>query len=137
MGLTENGMRRETDSMGTILVPADRYWGAQTQRALEHFAIGRDRMPVEVIRALAMIKMAAALANHALGNLPGDKADLIVKAAQEVMDGALDEHFPLSVWISGSGTQCNMNVTRSLPTGPSRWREALPASANPSIPTTT
>ena len=102
--------RIERDSMGEIGVPARAYWGAQTQRSLIHFAIGADRMPMEVIRALAMVKKAAALVNGEQGRLPPEKVGLIVAAAEEVIDGKLDDHFPLSVWQTGSGTQSNMNV---------------------------
>jgi fumarate hydratase class II len=107
-------MRRESDSMGEIEVPADRYYGAQTARSLIHFAIGEDRMPREMIRALALVKKAAALVNRELGKLPPDKADLIVCAADEVIAGKLDDHFPLSVWQTGSGTQTNMNANEVL-----------------------
>jgi fumarate hydratase class II len=106
--------RKETDSMGTIDVPADRYWGAQTQRSLHHFSIGEDRMPVEVVRAFGVLKKAAALVNLELGKLPKDKADLIVAAAEEVMEGKLDDHFPLFVWQTGSGTQSNMNANEVI-----------------------
>src|SRR2546422_7552169 len=101
--MTEEGRatRVETDSMGRIEVPADRYWGAQTERSLHHFAIGDDRMPIEVVRAFGILKKAAALVNRDLGKLPEDKADLIVRAADEVIDGALDDHFPLYVWQTG------------------------------------
>ena len=108
------GMRIETDSMGEIEVRADRYWGAQTQRSLKYFAIGSDRIPMAVIRGLAMIKKAAAIANQELGRLPSDKAELIVRAAQEVIEGEWDEHFPLRVWMTGSGTQANMNVNEVI-----------------------
>ena len=100
--------------MGEVQVPADRYWGAQTQRSLHHFSIGEDRMPVEIIRAFGILKKAAALANLKLGVLPKDKADLIVGAAEEVIDGALDDHFPLFVWQTGSGTQSNMNANEVI-----------------------
>jgi fumarate hydratase class II len=102
--------RSETDSFGPIEVPADRYWGAQTQRSLENFRIGTERMPMPVIRALAIIKRAAAEVNHKLGLLDARRMRAIVKAAQEVIDGAFDDHFPLVVWQTGSGTQTNMNV---------------------------
>jgi fumarate hydratase class II len=102
--------RSETDSFGPIEVPADRYWGAQTQRSLENFRIGTERMPVPVIRALAIIKRAAAEVNYKLGLLDARRMRAIVKAAQEVIDGAFDDHFPLVVWQTGSGTQTNMNV---------------------------
>ena len=101
--------RTERDSMGDIQVPADRYWGAQTQRSLEHFKIGGDRFPREMIRALGILKKCAALTNQELGLLPQDKAKHIVAAANEVIDGELDAHFPLVVWQTGSGTQTNMN----------------------------
>jgi fumarate hydratase class II len=106
--------RTETDSMGPIEVASDRYWGAQTQRSLHHFSIGEDRMPIEVVHAFGVLKKAAALANRELGTLPPDKADLIVRAADEVIDGRLDEHFPLFVWQTGSGTQSNMNANEVI-----------------------
>jgi fumarate hydratase, class II len=106
--------RTETDSMGPVDVPADRYWGAQTQRSLHHFSIGDDRMPVEVVRAFGLLKLAAAEVNRDLGLLDSDKADLIVRAAQEVADGKLDDHFPLFVWQTGSGTQSNMNANEVI-----------------------
>src|SRR5438876_10593444 len=108
------GTRTETDSMGAVEVRADRYWGAQTERSLHHFAIGDDRMPVEVIRAFGILKKAAAMVNLDLGKLPQDKADLIVRAADEVIDGQLDEHFPLYVWQTGSGPQANMNANEVI-----------------------
>jgi len=101
--------RTEVDTMGEIQVPADRYWGAQTQRSFENFKIGYDRMPREIIRAFGILKKGAAMANAELGVLPQDKADLICKAADEVIEGKLDDHFPLVVWQTGSGTQSNMN----------------------------
>jgi fumarate hydratase class II len=109
--------RTETDSMGTIEVDASRYWGAQTERSLRHFSIGDpagDRMPVEVIRAMGVLKKAAALANTEAGNLDRAVADLIVAAADEVIAGTLDDHFPLFVWQTGSGTQTNMNVNEVI-----------------------
>jgi fumarate hydratase class II len=106
--------RSETDSFGPIEVPADRYWGAQTQRSLENFRIGTERMPVPVIRALAVIKRAAAEVNHKLGLLDARRMRAIVKAAQEVIDGRFDDHFPLVVWQTGSGTQTNMNVNEVI-----------------------
>jgi fumarate hydratase class II len=101
--------RTESDTMGTLEVPADRYYGAQTARSLMNFKIGGDRLPRELIRALGIVKKAAALANRELGLLPPEKADLIVAAAEEVIAGKLDDHFPLVVWQTGSGTQSNMN----------------------------
>src|SRR5438477_785009 len=106
--------RTETDSMGPIEVPAAAYYGAQTQRSLIHFAIGRDTMPVEVVRAFGILKKAAALVNEELGKLPSDKAKLIVQAAEEVIEGKLDDHFPLYVWQTGSGTQSNMNANEVI-----------------------
>ncbi|MDX1836272.1 class II fumarate hydratase [Legionella taurinensis] len=106
--------RIETDSMGEIAVPASRYWGAQTERSLHHFNIGRDIMPREVTHAFGILKKAAALTNLELGKLSQDKADLIIKAADEVSAGVLDEHFPLHVWQTGSGTQSNMNANEVI-----------------------
>jgi fumarate hydratase class II len=109
--------RTESDSIGEIDVAADRYWGAQTQRSLHHFAIGHpqaDRMPIEVIRAQAILKKAAALVNRDSGALDPELAELIVRAADEVIDGRHDEHFPLYVWQTGSGTQTNMNVNEVI-----------------------
>src|SRR5436309_3417271 len=106
--------RIETDSMGEIEVPADKYWGAQTQRSLIHFAIGFDVMPREMIRAFGVLKKACALVNHDLRKLSGDKLKLIVQACDEVIEGKLDEHFPLRVWQTGSGTQTNMNANEVI-----------------------
>ncbi len=108
------GTRVESDSMGEVEVPADRYWGAQTQRSLHHFSIGDDRMPMEVVRAFGILKKACALVNAELGKLARDKADLIVRAADEVIEGKLDDHFPLYVWQTGSGTQSNMNANEVI-----------------------
>jgi fumarate hydratase class II len=110
----ETKMRVETDSMGEINVPADKYWGAQTERSLLHFNIGDDVMPREMIRALGILKKAAALVNQDLGKLAADKAQLIGQAADEVILGKLDEHFPLRVWQTGSGTQTNMNANEVI-----------------------
>jgi fumarate hydratase class II len=109
--------RTETDSMGSIEVPDDRYWGAQTQRSLHHFSIGwpdADRMPIEIIRALGILKRAAAAVNRDAGLLDPKLADAIIAAADEVIDGTLDDHFPLYVWQTGSGTQTNMNVNEVI-----------------------
>jgi fumarate hydratase class II len=102
--------------MGAIEVPADKYWGAQTQRSLHHFSIGgpTERMPIEVVRAFGVLKKACALVNAEIGHLPPDKADLIVAAADEVIEGKLDDHFPLFVWQTGSGTQSNMNANEVI-----------------------
>jgi len=114
IGIDATGQRHETDSMGGIDVPADRYWGAQTQRSLVHFSIGDDRMPKRVYHAYGYVKKAAALVNNAAGRLPKWKAEAIVRAADEAIDGKLDGHFPLYVWQTGSGTQSNMNVNEVL-----------------------
>ena len=106
--------RREIDSMGAIDVPADRYWGAQTQRSLEHFKIAGERFPREMIRAFGQLKRACAEVNAELGLLPRDVADAIVRAADEVTAGKLDDHFPLVVWQTGSGTQSNMNANEVI-----------------------
>jgi fumarate hydratase class II len=107
-------VRKETDSMGEIDVPSNMYYGAQTKRSLLHFNIGFDVMPREMIRALGTLKKAAALVNEELGKLSSDKAKLIAQAADEVIEGRLDEHFPLRVWQTGSGTQTNMNANEVI-----------------------
>src|SRR4030095_11557861 len=107
-------VRIETDSMGEIDVPTDRYWGAQTQRSLIHFNIGDDRMPRAIIRAFGILKKAAALVNQELGKLSPEKCRLIVQACDEVIEGKLDAHFPLRVWQTGSGTQTNMNANEVI-----------------------
>src|ERR1700730_11735718 len=107
-------MRTESDSMGTIEVPDEDYWGAQTARSLIHFKIGEDRMPPELIRAIGLLTKAAALVNQDLGKLPKEKAELIVAAADEVIAGKLREHFPLRIWQTGSGTQTNMNANEVI-----------------------
>jgi fumarate hydratase class II len=113
--LMESGaMRTETDSMGAIEVPADRYWGAQTQRSLLHFAIGDDKMPRELLRAIGILKKSTAIVNQELGKLPSEKAKLIIQAAEEVISGKLDDHFPLRIWQTGSGTQTNMNANEVI-----------------------
>ena len=106
--------RTESDSMGQIDVPMDRYYGAQTARSLIHFAIGKDTMPPELIRAFGILKKAAALVNRDLGKLSEEKANLITQAADEVISGKLNEHFPLRIWQTGSGTQTNMNVNEVI-----------------------
>jgi fumarate hydratase class II len=116
-GEQDTGMsqtRTETDSIGAIEVPADRYWGAQTQRSLENFAIGDERMPLEVVRAMAIVKKAAAHVNHDVGKLGDELSETICRAADEVIAGDLDDHFPLVVWQTGSGTQTNMNVNEVI-----------------------
>jgi fumarate hydratase class II len=107
-------MRVESDSMGTINVPADKYYGAQTARSLANFDIGGEKMPTEIVRAFGILKKAAAIANHRLGLLDETKRDLIIKSADEVIEGKLADHFPLVVWQTGSGTQSNMNVNEVI-----------------------
>src|SRR5687768_6774833 len=102
--LNHKPTRTEKDSMGTMEVPTDKYWGAQTQRSLHHFAIGQDIMPPELIHAFGILKKAAALTNHDLGLLDKNNADAIISAADEIIAGKLDQHFPLRVWQTGSGT---------------------------------
>jgi fumarate hydratase, class II len=114
IGLDATGMRREFDSLGVVEVPADRYWGAQTQRSLQHFSIGTDRMPAEVYHAYGYVKKAAAVVNTAAGLLPGWMGDLIGRVCDEVIGGALDAEFPLFVFQTGSGTQSNMNVNEVI-----------------------
>jgi len=106
--------RSETDSFGPIEVPADRYWGAQTERSRQNFRIGHDRMPMPIIRALGMVKLASAETNRELGLLDQRRSRAIVRAAREVIDGKLDDHFPLVVWQTGSGTQTNMNLNEVI-----------------------
>src|SRR5580700_822733 len=111
---THTKTRTESDSMGKIEVPSNVYWGAQTQRSLLHFDIGRDVMPPELIHAFGILKKACALVNQDLGKLPPDIAKLIVQAADEVVSGKLDDQFPLRIWQTGSGTQTNMNVNEVI-----------------------
>ncbi len=114
IGAGTRGWRTERDWLGPVAVPSDRYWGAQTQRSLEHFAIGRHRMPIEVYRAYGHVKKAAAMANVAAGILPKWKAAAIVRACDEITAGLLDDHLPLDVYQSGSGTQTNANVNEVI-----------------------
>src|ERR1700751_87225 len=106
--------RTETDSFGPIEVPADRYWGAQTERSRQNFRIGRDRMPIAIIHALGIVKLAAAETNRELGLIDRCRAGAIIRAAREVIEGKLDDHFPLVVWQTGSGTQTNMNLNEVI-----------------------
>lgn len=106
--------RIEHDTMGEVRVPADRYWGAQTQRSYENFKIGTEKMPAEIIRAFAILKQAAATANHSLGKLDDRRYELICQVCREILDGKLEGHFPLAVWQTGSGTQSNMNVNEVI-----------------------
>jgi fumarate hydratase class II len=114
IGLKATGKRQEFDSMGKVDVPADKYWGAQTQRSLLHFSIGNDHMPKAVYHAYGIVKKACALVNQTAGRLPPWKADAILRAADEAIAGKLDDHFPLYVWQTGSGTQSNMNINEVL-----------------------
>src|ERR1700712_5052675 len=109
-----NSTRSETDSFGPIDVPADRYWGAQTERSRQNFRIGTDRMPMPIVRALGIVKLASARTNRELGLLDAKLAGAIGRAALEVIDGKLDDHFPLVVWQTGSGTQTNMNLNEVI-----------------------
>src|SRR5436305_12313562 len=106
--------RSETDSFGPIDVPSDRYWGAQTERSRQNFRIGQDRMPIAIVHALGIVKLASAETNRELGLIDQRRAGAIVRAAREVIDGTLDDHFPLVVWQTGSGTQTNMNVNEVI-----------------------
>ena len=123
--------REEHDTLGTVLVPADRYWGAQTQRSLEHFSIGTQLMPTSVYRAFGHVKMAAARANAACGVLPVRKADVIVQVCEEILAGELDDHFPLNVYQSGSGTHTNANVNEVIA---NRGNQILQAEGDDSPP---
>lgn len=114
IGINENGTRLETDSIGTVEVPANKYWGSETQRSLLHFSIGNDKMPIELYHAYGYVKKAAAIVNANIGSLPKWKADLIAKVADEIIEGKLDDNFPLYVWQTGSGTQSNMNVNEVI-----------------------
>lgn len=106
--------RTEHDTMGEIQVPADKYWGAQTQRSLQNFQIGGERMPLEILHAFGILKKAAALTNRRLGKLSAEKADVIVGVCDEILENKLNDHFPLVVWQTGSGTQSNMNVNEVI-----------------------
>ena len=129
--------RIETDTMGPIEVPADRYWGAQTQRSLEHFKIGGERFPREFIRALGLVKKACAMVNRELGLLPADEADAIIRAADEVIEGKLEDDFPLVVWQTGSGTQTNMNANEVIANRAIELLGGARARRSRFIPTTT
>jgi fumarate hydratase class II len=129
--------RTESDTMGEIQVETDRYWGAQTQRSLQNFEVGEDRFSRPMIRALGVLKYAAAAVNEDLKLLPEEKATLIKRAAQEVIDGKLDDHFPLVVYQTGSGTQTNMNVNEVISNRASSWPAASVAPRRRSTPTTT
>ncbi|MCK9316654.1 MAG: class II fumarate hydratase, partial [Verrucomicrobia bacterium] len=108
------GIKVEKDSMGEIQIPGDRLWGAQTQRSLENFKIGKDKMPIEIIKAFAILKKAAALTNYELGWIEKKAADMIVIVCEEILNGKMDSHFPLVVWQTGSGTHTNMNINEVI-----------------------
>ena len=133
IGLDATGMRREFDSLGDVEVPADRYWGAQTQRSLEHFNIGHDRMPKEVYHAYGYVKKAAAVVNTKAGRLPAWKGQLIERVCDEVISGQLDADFPLYVWQTGFGTQFEHERERGdlQPVHPAGGRDAGVAGAGP------
>src|SRR6056300_194299 len=114
MEFTMSNIRIETDSFGPLEVPADKYWGGQTQRSIMNFPIGWERQPVAIIRALGVIKKACAMANVAQGDMDADLGKAIQAAAQEVIDGKFDDNFPLVVWQTGSGTQSNMNANEVI-----------------------
>ncbi len=134
IGIDATGTRTETDSLGAVEVPADHYWGAQTQRSLIHFNIGNDRMPKEVYHAYGYIKKAAAMVNARAGRLPHWKADLITRVADEVIAGRLDSEFPLYVWQTGSGTQSNMNVNEVISNRAIQLTGGQPGSKTPVHP---
>lgn len=110
----KDGMRKEYDTMGDVYVPADKYWGAQTQRSFQNFKIGKEKMPDQIIEAFAYLKKAAALANVELGTLDEIRGKAIAKVCDEILEGKLKGNFPLAVWQTGSGTQSNMNVNEVI-----------------------
>lgn len=134
MSTSQNNTRIESDSMGEIEVPADCYWGAQTQRSLIYFSIGHDLIPQEVINAFGLLKKAAALTNTELGKISEDKARLITQAAEEVIEGRHARHFPLRVWMTGSGTQANMNVNEVIANRAIELAGGIMGSKNPVHP---
>src|SRR5476651_307027 len=129
--------RTETDTFGPIQVANDRYWGAQAQRSLSNFKIGWEKQPLPVVRALGIVKRAAAETNMALGHLDKAIGETIVKAAQEVIEGKLDDHFPLAVWQTGSGTQSNMNANEVISNRTIQMLGGVMAARSRSIPTIT
>ena len=129
--------RTEADSLGRVEVPAEKLWGAETQRSLQHFSIGQDLIPREMIVAYAVIKRAAATANHNDGRLPDQAYALITRVCDEILGGKHHDMFPLHVWMTGSGTQFNMNVTRWSRTDVVSWRARSSAASTRFIPTIT
>src|SRR6202521_3156355 len=126
--------RSETDSFGPIEVSADRYWGAQTERSRRNFRIGQDRMPMPIVHALGIVKLAAAETNRELALLDQRRARAIIRAAREVMDGKLDDHFPLVVWQTGSGTQTNMNLNEVIANRANEWLGGKAGATPPEAP---
>lgn len=126
--------RTETDSLGDIAVPADKYWGAQTQRSLQHFKIGDERLPRPLIRALGIVKHCAALANITVSNIDHAIGYAIAEAAKDVIIGTLDEHFPLVIWQTGSGTQSNMNANEVIANVASQRLGGMPGLKSPVHP---
>jgi fumarate hydratase class II len=134
---TDGAFRVERDSLGPVNVPADKLWGAQTQRSLEHFSIGDDLIPREMIPAYAIVKKAAALTNHKAGRLGDTQKNLIFRVCDEILEGQHQDQFPLHVWMTGSGTQFNMNVNEVIANRCSRTRPSKLPMANSSKPTST
>ncbi|MGL4557507.1 MAG: lyase family protein, partial [Afipia sp.] len=134
MAAPKKTTRTETDTFGPIEVPADRYWGAQTERSKHNFKIGHERMPMPIVRALAIVKLASAQTNLELGLLDQRRARAIVRAAREVIDGKLDDNFPLVVWQTGSGTQSNMNLNEVIANRASELLGGEPGTKKPVHP---
>lgn len=132
--MSKKKTRKEFDSLGEIIVPSDKYWGAQTQRSLQNFSIGNDLMPADLISAFGILKKAAALTNYKLGKLSKEKADLIVQAAEEIISGKLSGNFPLHVWQTGSGTQTNMNINEVIANRAIELAEGVLGSKDPIHP---
>jgi fumarate hydratase class II len=134
MAAQKKNTRTETDTFGPIEVPADHYWGAQTERSKHNFKIGNERMPMPIVRALAIVKLAAAQSNLELGLLDQRRARAIIRAAREVIDGELDDNFPLVVWQTGSGTQSNMNLNEVIANRASELLGGEPGTKKPVHP---
>src|SRR6476660_3630421 len=134
IAIDATGSLSEFDSLGHVDVPADKYWGAQTQRSLQHFSIGNDRMPIEVYRAYGLVKKACAMVNEQAGRLEPWRAKAIIQAADEAIAGKLDDQFPLYVWQTGSGTQSNMNVNEVLSNRAIQLLGGRPGSKSPVHP---
>ncbi len=134
IGIDRSGCRIEHDSLGSVEVPADRYWGPQTQRSLEHFSIGTEHMPIEVYHAYGHVKKATAMTNVAAGALPEWKGSAIIRVCDEILAGSLDEHFPLSVFQTGSGTHTNANVNEVIANRGNQLFGTDPGSNSPASP---